>query len=72
MPTALISIGNNNASGLPAKAIALISIAAQVLSAHDPNRSAHLALLKYADGERRSFSFNSEVDEDIYRATYAG
>ena len=24
------------------------------------------------DGERRSFSFNSEVDEDIYRATYAG
>ena len=25
-----------------------------------------------ADGERRSLSFNTEVDEDIYNATYGG
>ena len=40
IPTALIKIGNNNASGLPAKTTALITIAAQVLSAQEPKRSA--------------------------------
>ena len=40
IPTALINIGNNKASGLPANTTALITIAAQVLSAQEPKRSA--------------------------------